>query len=279
MEFSLNTSAPKHGKEDPKNEPHVGGNTWAGGTGGRDTAGLGGKGGPYRLDKGHKVHQLSDEEKNAVPEHIQRAAREMGRKAFEERLKEIGMSGFDATLYAQFSDSVVRQVQSLRVVLGNLQAKNKERYWTRHQTSGELDDVKLIDGLLGEKTVYRRRTEQEPELGAPQLKPKLFRIVADVSGSMYRFNSFDGRLDRELEAVVLVMEAFEGFEDKIQYDIMGHSGDTHNITFVKRNNPPKNNKERLDVIRVIEIEAYLSLECNLGFVSDDACTFAVLLVG
>nr|CAI5818605.1 unnamed protein product [Callosobruchus analis] len=54
----LDTKGPKHGKEDPKNEPHVGGNTWAGGTGGRDTAGLGGKGGPYRLDKGHKVHQM-----------------------------------------------------------------------------------------------------------------------------------------------------------------------------------------------------------------------------
>lgn len=40
----LATSSPKHGKEDPDNEPHVGGNTWAGGTGGRDTAGLGGKG-------------------------------------------------------------------------------------------------------------------------------------------------------------------------------------------------------------------------------------------
>lgn len=56
--FRLDTKEPKHGKEDPKNEPHVGGNTWAGGTGGRDTAGLGGKGGPYRLDKGHKVHQV-----------------------------------------------------------------------------------------------------------------------------------------------------------------------------------------------------------------------------
>ena len=30
---------PKHGKIDPDNTPHVGGNTWAGGTGGRDTAG------------------------------------------------------------------------------------------------------------------------------------------------------------------------------------------------------------------------------------------------
>jgi hypothetical protein len=50
--------APKHGQEDAKNEPHVGGNTWAGGTGGSDTAGLGGRGGPYRLDKGHAVHQV-----------------------------------------------------------------------------------------------------------------------------------------------------------------------------------------------------------------------------
>lgn len=111
----------------------------------------------------------------------------MGRKAFQEKLKEIGMSGYDASLYSQFSGAVHREVQSLRTILGTLQAKNKERYWTRHQTSGELDDVKLIDGLLGEKTIFRRRTEQEPELGVPQTKPKLFRIVVDVSGSMYRY--------------------------------------------------------------------------------------------
>ena len=50
--------SPKHGKVDPSGAPHVGGNTWAGGTGGRDTAGLGGVGGPYRLDAGHDVHQV-----------------------------------------------------------------------------------------------------------------------------------------------------------------------------------------------------------------------------
>ena len=55
---------------DEENAPHVGGNTWAGGTGGRDTAGLGGKGGPYRLDAGHDVHQLSDEEKKNVPDEV-----------------------------------------------------------------------------------------------------------------------------------------------------------------------------------------------------------------
>ena len=57
-------------QHDRTNAPHVGGNTWAGGTGGRDTAGLGGKGGPYRLDAGHPVYQVSDWEKENVPEEV-----------------------------------------------------------------------------------------------------------------------------------------------------------------------------------------------------------------
>ncbi|CAF4748199.1 unnamed protein product, partial [Rotaria magnacalcarata] len=64
----------KHGKVDPENNPHVGGNQWAGGSGGRDTAGLGGIGGPYRLDSGNQVYQVSDDVKAAVPEHIRKAA-------------------------------------------------------------------------------------------------------------------------------------------------------------------------------------------------------------
>jgi MoxR-like ATPase len=71
-------SGPKPGKVDPSNSPHVGGNTWAGGTGGRDTAGLGGVGGPYRLDAGHDVHQISDEEKRVLDEN--EAAKAAARK-------------------------------------------------------------------------------------------------------------------------------------------------------------------------------------------------------
>lgn len=182
----LSVSAPKHGKEDPDNKPHVGGNTWAGGTGGRDTAGLGGKGGPYRLDKGHKVHQLSDEEKNDVPEHVKKAAREMNRKAFADKLKEIQMSSYDNSVYEAFSAPVRKQVQQLRVILSSLQAKSKERFWLKHQTSGEIDDNKLIEGIVGERNIYRKRGEQDPEPGQPQEKPKRMKLVVDVSGSMYR---------------------------------------------------------------------------------------------
>jgi len=92
--------------------------------------------------------QVSQEEKDAVPEHIKKAAREMGQKAFQERLREIKMSQYDASLYSQFADGVNRQVKALRVILSNLQAKSKERQWVRHQTTGELDDAKLIEGQI-----------------------------------------------------------------------------------------------------------------------------------
>ena len=47
------------------------------------------------------------------------------------------------------------------------------------------------------------------QFGSDQLYPKRIRLVVDVSGSMYRFNGYDGRLERTLEAVLMVMEAFE----------------------------------------------------------------------
>lgn len=242
-------SSPKHGKVDEKNDPHVGGNTWAGGSGGRDTAGLGGKGGPYRLDSGHKVHQLSDEEKDAIPEHVKEAARALNRKAYQEKLKEIEMSAHDHNIYEQFSKPVKPHVNTLRNILNSLEAKAKERHWQKHQTAGELDDMKLIEGITGEKNIYKMRVDMEPEPGQPQEKPKRLTVVADVSGSMYRFNGYDGRLDRTLEAVTMLMESFEGFENKIQYNIVGHSGESPCIPFVDHKNPPNNDKLRMDTLR------------------------------
>ncbi|KAH8391598.1 hypothetical protein KR200_008568 [Drosophila serrata] len=247
----LGVSGPKFGKLDPKNEPHVGGNTWAGGSGGRDTAGLGGKGGPFRLDKGHKVHQLSDEEKADVPEEIKKAAREMNRKAFEEKLKEIKMSAHDHKLYAQFSEPNRKQVQQLKAILEAMQTKSKERQWQKYQTHGDLDDTRLVEGITGEKNIYRRRAEANPWADHVQEKPNRLKLVVDVSGSMYRFNGYDGRLDRQLEAVVMVMEAFDGFEKKIVYDIVGHSGEGWEIPFVTAGSPPKNDKERFEAIRMM----------------------------
>jgi len=250
---------PKHGKVDKSNAPHVGGNTWAGGTGGSNTAGLGGIGGPYRLDAGHNVAQVSQAEKDNVPEHILKAAREMGQKAFKERLREIDMSEYDADTYETFSKSVRRQVQSLRVILDSLQAKGKERQWLKNQTHGDLDDAKLIDGLTGEKNVYKRRGEKEPEMGSPQEHPKKLRLLVDCSGSMYRFNGHDGRLEREMETIIMSMEALEGYEEKIKYDIVGHSGEDHKISLLGFEKPPTNNKERLKVAKIMHAHSQFCL--------------------
>lgn len=265
-------SSPKHGKVDPKNDPHVGGNTWAGGSGGRDTAGLGGKGGPYRLDSGHKVHQLSDAEKDDIPDEVKRAARAMNRKAFEEKLKEIQMSKFDFNLYQQFSAPVKPHVNTLRNILNTLEAKAKERHWQKHQTAGEMDDTKLIEGITGDKNIYKMRKNLDPEPGTVQEKPKLLKVVVDVSGSMYRFNGYDGRLDRELEAVTMIMEAFEGFDNKIQYSIVGHSGESPKLTFVDFKNPPKDDKKRMDVLKLMHAH---SQYCWQGDNTLNACKIAV----
>lgn len=74
------------------------------------------------------------------------------------------MSEYEAEVYEKFYSRIHRQVQSLRVLLDSLQAKGQERNWVRHQTSGDLDDGKLIEGLAGEKTIYKKRADQKPEV-------------------------------------------------------------------------------------------------------------------
>ena len=48
-----------------------------------------------------------------------------------------------------------------------------------------------------------------------QEKPKRLRLVVDVSGSMYRFNGHDQRLERMLESTLMVMEALEGYGERV----------------------------------------------------------------
>ena len=38
----------------------------------------------------------------------------------------------------------------------------------------------------------------------------------------------------------------------LQYDIIGHSGEGHNFEIVKAGTPPKNNKDRLDAVKVVK---------------------------
>ncbi|TMW60750.1 hypothetical protein Poli38472_000792 [Pythium oligandrum] len=241
---------PKYGKDDPNNDPHVGGNTWAGGTGGSDTAGLGGRGGPYRLDKGHPVHQVSQAKKDEVSAETRAKARAMAEQALADRLQEIDMSEKEWATYQAYFSRVEHESSQLRSILENLESYDQERSWLKHQSSGELDDAKLVDGITGERLVFKRRgVADTPFHTMQQSKPKRMLFVMDVSGSMYRFNGQDGRLERVLETSLMIMESFAGFESKFDYCIVGHSGDSPEIPFVNFGEPPANRKERLKILQ------------------------------
>ncbi|KAM5545989.1 hypothetical protein V8D89_000115 [Ganoderma adspersum] len=260
---------PKFGKEDPKNEAHTGGNTWAGGTGGRDTAGLGGRGGYMRLFKGHDINQVSDALKNDVPDHVKEKAREMARLELARRLEELNMSAGEAKLYGSLLAAVEGHVAQLHDLLENLAAREEERVWVKRQTDGELDDSRLTEGLTGEATVYKRRGMAKPEMGRPQLKPKRIRFLFDVSASMYRFQA-DGRLRRSMETgavvfashvgihssfvAVMLMETFDRLtrKEKFVWDIYGHSGDSPEVALVEANKPLEL-KERWKVVDKMEM--------------------------
>ncbi|CDO72121.1 hypothetical protein BN946_scf184962.g64 [Trametes cinnabarina] len=213
-------SEPKFGKEDPNNESHTGGNTWAGGTGGRDTAGLGGRGGYMRLFKGHDINQIPDALKNDVPDHVKERARELARQELARRLEELNMSAGEAKGYTALFSAVEGHIAQLHDLLENLAAREEERVWVKRQTDGELDDSRLTEGLTGEATVYKRRGMAKPEMGRPQLK--------------YRFQ-YDGRLKRSMETAVMLMETFDRLSRKEKYvwDIYGHSGDSPSIPLVE----------------------------------------------
>ncbi|KAH9028964.1 AAA domain-containing protein [Lactarius pseudohatsudake] len=224
---------PKRGQEDPSGEAHTGGNTFAGGTGGRDTAGLGGRGGFKRLHKGHDINQISDKLKEDVPESVREQARLMARKELEARLAELNMTSAGADSYGALLTAQAHIAQ-LHDLLEHLAAREEERVWVKRQTDGELDDTRLTEGLTGEAAVYKRRGMAKPELGRPQVKPKRIRFLFDISASMYRFQH-DGRLQRSLETAVMLMESFNVLsrKDKYAWDMYGHSGDEPEIPLVK----------------------------------------------
>uniref|UniRef100_A0A7E4ZTR3 von Willebrand factor A domain-containing protein 8 n=1 Tax=Panagrellus redivivus TaxID=6233 RepID=A0A7E4ZTR3_PANRE len=266
---------PKIGKIDPDNTPHVGGNQWMGGTGGYNTAGLGGVGGPFRLDAGHDVHQIHESAKQQVSDEYLKKAREINRAEYHKRLKEIDMTEHDAAQYEAVRGKIDSYVTRMKAVIDSLEAREQERQWMKHQTSGDLDDGKLIEGMTGEKAIFRRRMDQPPEPGTTQTKPKRLRLVFDVSGSMYRFNGHDRRLVRSMEAAMMVMDALDGKGEKVKYDIIGHSGDGPEHVFTKADTPPSNEKQKFDVVRKMYLQSQF---CMSGDFTVEALEHAIASV-
>jgi hypothetical protein len=162
---------------------------------------------------------------------------------------------------------VENQVSQLRTIIDEFSRRSKERVWLRNQSSGELDDAKIVDGLAGERLVFKRRgisgdsQVDAANSGNPESVLKRLEVVMDVSGSMYRFNGTDGRLERMLETALMVMSAMPAAGDGdgeagageggnvLQYSLSGHSGDAEFIPFVQPGQEPRNESERFMILQ------------------------------
>ena len=131
----------------------------------------------------------------------------------------------------------------------------------RHQSHGDLDDSKLVDGLTGDRLVFKRRGFPDQSTisnaaSSSEGNKKRLHFVFDVSASMYRFNGEDRRLERVLEAALMIMESMPNSNagatdnDIIEYAITGHSGDSPEIPFLSFfDKRPTNEKERLEILQ------------------------------
>ncbi|KAH8070240.1 ATPase [Aureococcus anophagefferens] len=125
----------------------------------------------------------------------------------------------------------------------------RERTWKRLQTHGELDELMLVDGITGATNIYKRRSPDDAARLLSQQLPKRIKFVLDISGSMYTYNRLDGRLTRVLQALIMLMEALDGFEHKYEYSVVGHSGAASAVLLVPWASPPKTRLERLKLVR------------------------------
>ncbi|KAL1924595.1 uncharacterized protein VTP21DRAFT_4249 [Calcarisporiella thermophila] len=240
-----------------------------GGEGGEGGSFGGGKGGseinPDALNlKGREasfvdVSTLTLRTANEVPKEVSETHQKLHEMAMQLKLSKLGMTEKDVKMFQSYFIEVQREIRELRVILESVEAKKKERVWLKNQTTGDVDDTKLIEGLTGETSIYRRRGEDDPELGAFQEKPKRMYFCFDLSASMFRFTTHDRRLERSLQVALMLMEAFRGFEHKFAYSLYGHSGDGAFIPFVQEGAYPRNEMEMYRVLQAMYAHAQFCL--------------------
>ena len=98
-----------------------------------------------------------------------------------------------------------------------------------------LDENKIVDLLSGEKDVFKRRgTPVDANSNPIKTEPIVIRLVVDISASMYRFNGYDQRLERLLEATLMMMESLKD-DKRFHLHIIGHNGSSEKIPLVNPN--------------------------------------------
>ena len=144
-------------------------------------------------------------------------SRTVSKYKVKEVLEKLEMAPHDAAKWEWLLAAVAAPDARMRVALSARGAREKERVWQKQQTHGEIDDGAIVDGVAGEKAIYRRRMQNDAHLSHTRARlAKRVKFVLDVSGSMYTFNRIDRRLDKLCELATFIFEAFEGLDSQFQ---------------------------------------------------------------
>ena len=122
----------------------------------------------------------------------------MAAEALDKKLKELDMGKLDWKRYEYLRNQVEEQIAQLKSYLKDLKKRSEEREWVKHQTTGELDENRIVDALAGERDVFKRRGDPNDTNYFPDSEPVKLKLIVDISASMYRFNGYDQRLERLL---------------------------------------------------------------------------------
>jgi translation elongation factor EF-G len=64
-------------------------------------------------------------------------------------------------MYKEVLSTVEPQVAQLQSILRQAKDKKLERIWLRNRSDGELDDTRLVEGVAGERLVFKKRGTTE----------------------------------------------------------------------------------------------------------------------
>ncbi|CAJ0865553.1 11051_t:CDS:10 [Entrophospora sp. SA101] len=165
------------------------------------------------------VSKLSLRTEIPPPIKLTAAQRDLHELTMRKKREQINMTQENMNLFQSYLVNVQKEIHELRVILESIEAKKKERVWLKNQSSGDIDDTKLIEGLTGESNIYKRRGDNDPDLGFFQDKPKKMVFAFDLSAS----------------------------------------GDSPNVEFVKEGKYPRNEKEEFKILSQMYLHSQFCL--------------------
>ncbi len=170
----------------------------------------------------------------------------MAAEELDKKLKELDMGRLDWKRYEYLRNQVEEQIMQLKSYLRDLKKRSKEREWLKHQTAGELDENRVVDALAGERDVFKR-CGNPSGTSEHHIDPTTVKMIVDISASMYHFNGYDQRLERLLEATLMMMECLRG-DKRFKFYIVGHNGSSAKIPLVS----PELDLNEATQLRVLE---------------------------